>query len=90
MNHWWRAGLSRQQAEKMKREAQMLIEGYGSKAKDMALEKAGAYGRRYFREACQWSRIAGCIGDLSKQLDNSSPGHQRQVSSGKVVAGLDP
>ena len=67
MKRWWRTGLSGPQVEQLQRDARILLERYGPKAREIALQRAAAYRHRHFREAAQLSRVAACIDELSKQ-----------------------
>ena len=65
MKRWWRTGLSGPQVEQLQRDARILLERYGPKAREIALQRAAAYRHRHFREAAQLSRVAACIDELS-------------------------
>ena len=49
MKRWWRTGLSGPQVEQLQRDARILLERYGPKAREIALQRAAAYRHRHFR-----------------------------------------
>jgi len=59
---WWRIGLTKTQIENLEAKARIMVEQFGPRAKDVALERAKKL--LDHRVAGWYSRIAGCISDV--------------------------